>query len=390
MNIKKLVLPILIVALGVGVTMTLVKSRKAPQPQEKEHLGPLIEISELQMTAREVVVSGTGSVQARHEVSVTPQVRGRVVEISPQMVVGGVFSKDEQLFAIEDVDYQLAIDLARSNLAQAELELMRTENLADVARQEWVTLNPDSTEEPNPMVVYEPQLKSAMAVRDAAMANLKQAEINLQRTRILAPFNCYVRSEQIEIGQYLNAGSPVAAIAGTDQVEIVVPLPLDQLAWLDVPTGAVGQKGSLAEVELRSGGAVYEWQGYVSRALGEIDPHNRMARVVVTVDEPFSKEKSGNPLDQLLPGMFVEVNIQGVEIEDVFVIPRGVLRDHETIWTIDADNKLRIRNVEIIRRERDEVLVRSGLNSGDRLVVTNLSAAAEGMKLRPMDQETSQ
>lgn len=390
MNIKKLILPILIIALAVGVTMTLVKSRKVPKPEEKEHLGPLVEISELQKTSHEVVVNSTGSVQARHEVSVTPQVRGRVVEISPQMVAGGVFRKGEQLFAIEDVDYQLAIDLARSNLAQAELELMRTENLAEVAQQEWAVLNPDSTEEPNPMVVYEPQLKSAMAARDAARANLKQAEINLQRTRILAPFNCYVRSEQIEIGQYLNAGSPVATIAGTDQVEIVVPLPLDELAWLDVPTGAVGQKGSLAEVELRSGGVVYRWQGYISRAMGDIEPRNRMARVVVAVDAPFVTGKTDNPLHKLLPGMFVEVNIQGVEIEDVFVLPRGVLRDHDTIWTIDDDNKLRIRNVEIVRRERDDVLVRSGLNAGDRLVVTNLSAAAEGMKLRPMDQENGQ
>ena len=390
MNIKKLILPILIIALAVGVTMTLVKSRKVPKPEEKEHLGPLVEISELQKTSHEVVVNSTGSVQARHEVSVTPQVRGRVVEISPQMVAGGVFRKGEQLFAIEDVDYQLAIDLARSNLAQAELELMRTENLAEVAQQEWAVLNPDSTEEPNPMVVYEPQLKSAMAARDAARANLKQAEINLQRTRILAPFNCYVRSEQIEIGQYLNAGSPVATIAGTDQVEIVVPLPLDELAWLDVPTGAVGKKGSPAEVELRSGGVAYRWQGYISRAMGDIEPRNRMARVVVAVDAPFETGKTDSPLHKLLPGMFVEVNIQGVEIEDVFVLPRGVLRDHDTIWTIDDDNKLRIRNVEIVRRERDDVLVRSGLNAGDRLVVTNLSAAAEGMKLRPMDQENGQ
>ena len=391
MRMKRAILPVLVIVIAIVLTSVLIKSRKVPKPHETPHLGPLVEVAELVETSRQVIVSGTGTVQARYEVSITPQVKGRVSELSPRMVAGGIFRKDELLFAIEDVDYQLAIDLARANLAQSAYELLRNENLAEVARNEWQTLNSGSDAEPNPLVVYEPQLKSARAQRDAAQANVKQAELNLQRTRFFAPFNCYVRSEQLGIGQFLNAGSPVATVAGTDQVEIVVPLPLDELTWLQVPRNGVPQEGSLAKVELQSGGQIFHWQGVITRALGEIDPRNRMARVVVTVAEPLSSDRKGTSLlNELLPGMFVEVHLQGKEISDVIAVPRGAMHDNETVWIVGDENRLHIREVDIVRRERDEVLVRSGLDSGEKIVLTSLTGAAEGMLLRPQMQEAGE
>ncbi len=388
MKMKRAILPVLVIVIAMGLTFVLVKSRQVPTPHETPHLGPLVEVAELVKTSRQVVVSSTGTVQARFEVTITPQVKGRVSELSPRMVAGGIFRQGELLFAIEEVDYQLAIDLSRANLAQAEYELLRNENLAEVARNEWQTLNPGSGAEPNPLVVYEPQLKSARAQRDAAQANVKQAELNLQRTRVFAPFNCYVRSEQLGIGQFLNAGSPVATVAGTDQVEIVVPLPLNELAWLQVPRNGVPQKGSLAKIELQSGGQTFYWQGLITRALGEIDPRNRMARVVVTVAEPVSPERKGTSLlNELLPGMFVAVHLQGEDLSDVIAVPRGAMHDNETVWIVDDENRLHIREVDIVRRERDEVLVRSGLDSGEKIVLTSLTGAAEGMLLRPQLRE---
>jgi multidrug efflux pump subunit AcrA (membrane-fusion protein) len=177
-------------------------------------------------------------------------------------------------------------------------------------------------------------------------------------------------------------------IVGTDQAEVVVPLPLDELAWLQVPRNGNTQKGSLAQVELKSGDQVYRWQGVITRALGEIDPRNRMARVVVTVDDPHSTGISGRSLlNELLPGMFVEVRLQGKELIDVIAVPRGALHDNDTVWIADQENQLHIRTVEILRRERDEILVRSGLQAGERIVLTGVSGAAEGMLLRPQLME---
>ncbi len=391
MKVKRAVLPLLVLVVALGLTLVLVKSRKSPMPQETPHLGPLVVATELVRTNRQVVVIGTGTVQPRYEVTITPQIKGRVSEISPRMVVGGQLRKGEQLFAIEDEDYRLAIELARSSLAQAELELLRNENLAEVARREWRELNPGSSEPPNPLVVYDPQLKNARAQRDAALANVRQAELNLQRTRIFAPFKGYVRSEQVEIGQFVNAGGPVATVVGTDQLEIIVPLPLDELAWLQVPRNGESRRGSPAQVVLQSGDQLFRWQGEISRAMGEIDPRSRMARVVVTVADPVSRDgTSRSLLNELLPGMFVEVHLQGADLTGVFAVPRGALHDNDTLWIVDDENRLHIRPVDILRRERNEVLVRSGLEPGEKLVLTNLSGASEGLLLRPQLSEVGQ
>lgn len=390
MKMKRALLPFLVIVIALVLTFVLVKSRKTPKPLEAPHLGPLVEVGILTKANRQILVSGTGSAQSRYEVSITPQIKGRVSELSPQMVAGGTFQKGEMLFAIEDVDYQLAIAHAQATLAQAELELLRNENLADLARKEWHSLNSESDLEPNPLVVYEPQLKSARALRDAAQANVKQAELNLQRTRVFAPFDCYVRSEQLEIGQFLNAGAPVATVAGIEQIEIVVPLPLEEIVWLQVPRKGTKQRGSLAKVELQSGGRTFHWQGEITRSLGEIDPRNRMARVVVTVNDPFTEDtEKANLLNDLLPGMFVNVQILGEELSDIISVPRGAMHDNDTIWVIDDENRLHIREVDILRRERDEVLIRSGLEANEKIVLTNLSGAAEGMLLRPKMRETN-
>jgi RND family efflux transporter MFP subunit len=268
---------------------------------------------------------------------------------------------------------------------------LRNENLADLARKEWYSLNSESGLEPNPLVVYEPQLKSARALRDAARANVQQAELNLQRTRVFAPFDCYVRNEQLEIGQYVNMGAPVATVAGIEQVEIVVPLPLEELVWLRVPRQGTDQGGSKAKVELESGGRTFQWQGEITRSLGEIDPRNRMARVVVTVTDPFTESaEKATLLNDLVPGMFVNVTFEGDELSDVVPVPRGAMHDNDTIWVIDDENRLHIRAVEILRRERDEVLIRSGLETGEKIILTNLSGAAEGMLLRPKMQENNE
>jgi len=183
------------------------------------------------------------------------------------------FPSGDLLFEIEAVDYQLAVVRARAVQAQAELELAKVESSALVARREWEGLvmnNPvtDKNEKPNPLVLYEPQIKKARADVAAAGAALKQAELDLQRTRIYAPFDCRVRSEGIEAGQYVRAGSSVAVLAGTETAEIVVPLSLEELQWLRVPRQGSEDKGSPAKVRIRVGKKIFQLAGPVGPFTG--------------------------------------------------------------------------------------------------------------------------
>ncbi len=386
-KLKKILLPIMILVIGFAVMRFMVLARPAPQKEVKEYAGVLAEVMRVEKRDHPVQVVGTGTVQARREANITPQVSGRISAMAPSFVAGGFFKEGELLFQIEDVDYKLGVDRARAALAQAELDLVREESNARIARLEWDALGGKSGEAPNPLVVYEPQMKKARAAVSSARASLKQAELDLQRARMTAPFHCRIRSEEIDLGQYVRAGTPVGTLAGTETAEIVLPLPLDEMRWLAIPRQGAEGTGSAAEIRVTVGKTRYTWPGRVVRSLGEVDPQGRMARVVVGVDDPYHLKKrpeSGRP--DLAVGMFVEVAIRGDTLAGVFSIPRGALREEDTVWVVGEEEKLEIRKVEVVRRDRQNVLIRNHLRDGERVVLTALQGAANGMKLRTREQ----
>lgn len=379
----KIGLPLLILVMGFAIMRIMIISRPEPRKEQRENPGALVEVLSATRGARQVVVHGTGTVQPRQEVSLTPQVNGRVTKIADRFVAGGFFRQGDVLFEIEDTDYRLAVDRARAALAKAEYELTAMQGQARIARQEWERLQLGDGEQPNPLVVYEPQLKNAHAALLSAQAGLSQAQLDLQRTVLRAPFNAVIRSESVDLGQYVRSGTAVATLAGTDQAEIVVPLPLEELAWLQIPRAGQGSKATAATVQLGAGGETFAWSGKVIRQLGDVDPQGRMARVVVAVTDPYGLRQGAGERPVLSMGIFVQVLLHGKELKDVAVIPANALRDGSTVWIMN-DGHLTFRPVEVVRRTRDEVVVGQGLASGDRVVLTNLAGATKGMKLRPV------
>jgi RND family efflux transporter MFP subunit len=378
----KIGLPIIIILLGFGVFVLLKSLRQEPQKEIRQDLGALVDVFTVENQDWQVTVSGTGTVQAAQEISIIPQTSGEVIYVSPSMEEGGFFSKDEVLLKIDSTDYQLALEQAKATESKAELNLATIESWSRVARAEWERIKQVDEDEPNPLVVYEPQLKNARAELASAKAAVKQAELNLERTEIQAPFNCRIRSENVDIGQYVRAGSSVAVVAGTDSAEVIVPLPLDELRWLDVPMKGSQKKGSLATIHMEINGKDYDRQGRIVRTTGEVDPMSRMTKVVIEVQDPYGLLHEGNARKALVSGSFIDVSIKGGRLKDVFLVPRTSVRDNDTVWIMDKDNLLKIQNVQIVRYERENVLVKDSLKDGDRIVLTNISGAADGMKLR--------
>jgi RND family efflux transporter MFP subunit len=387
-KIFAILIPVLILISGIMVMKYLVSHRRPPRKEVKTQPGALAETIIVHPEQQQINIFGTGTVQPRQEASIAPQVSGKVEVVNPKLVVGGFFSTGELLFSIEEVDYQLAVQRATANLIEADVEVLKIKSTAKVARQEWKRLQPDSKEEPNPLVLYEPQLQGSIARQTAARAQLEQAKIDLERTKIRAPFNCFIRSEKIDSGQYVKAGSPVIEISGTDSVEIIVPLPHEVFRWLDIPRDLQTRKGSPATVTFAEQQQTYTYPGWLIRTLGEVDPLGRMSRVVVSVDDPYHlRKKPQHYLPELEIGMFVDVNIHGRQLDNIISLPRSAIRDHETVWVVDKDNTLQIKEVTIIYREQKTVLISTGLADGDQVVLTNIDGAAQGMRLRPVHRE---
>jgi len=385
-TIVKVMIPIIIIIAGFLIMKGMTALRTAPVKEARQEPGMIVEVLLAEKTDTTVKVRGTGTVEASEEITIIPQVSGRIDYVAPHFDVGGFFKKGEVLFSLEDSDYKLALEQAIATRAKAEYDLATMESQAKIARLEWDRINKDDTAEPNPLVLYEPQLKSARAALASATASVERALLDLERTRILAPFNARVRSENIDLGQYVRTGTAVAVISGTDRAEIAVPVPLDDLQWL---TGSLSGNGkNAALVSMTIGDRQHEWKGRVLRSTGEIDPKSRMMNLIVEVSDPYGLQagsKSGYAA--LASGAFVRVELVGTVLKDVFILPRIVFRDNSTVWVMNDEGKLVIKNVKPVRVSADEVIISEGLERGDKIIVTNISGAANGMRLRVVENE---
>ncbi|MEW6601499.1 MAG: efflux RND transporter periplasmic adaptor subunit [Nitrospirota bacterium] len=381
----KIIVPIVIILSGVLIMKILIAIRPEPVKETREDPGILVSVREVKQENIDIVIKGNGTVHASQEISVVPQISGRVTGVSPDLVVGGFFVTDEILFEIEETDYVLALEKARAARAKAAYDLATVESQAGIARAEWERMSSGDKSDPNPLVLFVPQLNNAKAALASAEAGVEQARLDLERTKVRAPFNCKVRSENIDQGQYIRAGSSVAVLAGTDSAEINVPISLDDLRWIDVPEGKDNPVGPPAVVSMTAEGTSHKWHGHVVRTSGEVDPKTRMMQIVVQIADPYGLSK-GTSSDRpaLALGTFVEVSIKGRPLNNVFVIPRTAFRDNSTIWTMDKENKMKIKHVVPVRMEKESVIVTEGLSSGDMLVLSTVSGAADGMKLRVM------
>jgi RND family efflux transporter MFP subunit len=345
--------------------------------------GPLDEVISATSADVPVLVRGHGEVGAKVAVEVVPQVSGRVVQVHPSLVAGGFFRAGEPLVVIDPRDYELAVDRSRATVAGARVRLEQELAEAEVARAEWQSMNPGQAP-PSGLVVREPQVAQARAEIEAARADLRTAELNLERTRVAVPFDGIVVSESVDVGQYVAPGRAVAMVYGTEQVEIRVPLESRELEWFDVPSRP-GAGGATVDVTLGDAGSGHSWTGTVVRMEGQVDPASRMVHVVVAVRDPFSRIGGRPPL---LPGTFVDVSIRGRSLEDVVPVPRHAVHEGRDVWVVE-DGLLRIRQVELARSDRERSYVAAGLEGSSRVVVSALDAVTDGMAVRVAEHPES-
>ncbi len=369
----KILLPIVVLALGAGATAALMSSRRAPERQERPPLGPLVEAQTIEAADILVEVTGQGEVNPKVSVDLAPQVTGRVLEVHPSLVAGGRFRAGTTLVRIDPRDYELVVERARASVAGTETVLLRERAEADAAREEWREVHGD---EPAPaLLVREPQIREAEARIAAAQADLAAAELSLERTRLSLPFDGLVIDENVDPGQLVASGQKVATVYGTQAVEIRVPLDDRELAWFDLP--ATGRGGPPARVSADFAGAVHTWSGRVDRLEGRVDSRSRMINVVVVVKDPFA----GGEAPPLLPGIFVDVAIEGRQLDDVVVIPRHALREGDQVWVLSGET-LDVRDVRVLRRDRDTAYIGEGLEPGESVVTSSLDAVTDGMTVR--------
>ncbi len=343
---------------------------------------PIVEVIEVAPQPYTVQLISRGTISPRTESTLIPQVAGRVLSISENFRAGGFFEKGEELLHIDPVDYELALTMAKAELAKMRLGLSEQKAQARQAESDWKKLGMSG--KPDALVMRKPQLANARASMASAEARVKRAEVDLARTRIFAPYAGRIMEQQVDIGQFVSTGSVLAKIYATDYVEVRLPLTDRQLAFIDLPESFRGEviekEGPTVDLNADLGGKKYSWLGHIVRTDGSIDTRSRQLFVIAQVDDPYLRDDSGRP--PLKIGQFVRAQIMGQELKDVFVIPRSVLVGTDNVLIADQNKKIQRRKLEIIWHDAENVVIRSGLNRGDRVISTAMPYATEGAAVR--------
>ncbi|WP_415719717.1 efflux RND transporter periplasmic adaptor subunit [Maridesulfovibrio sp.] len=376
------VLPLLIVAVAVIGAKTLIATRPVAKKKAPVVSAPLVNVNVLAFDDYQVWTPVMGTVEAAREISLEPQVIGRVISVSDSFIPGGYFEKGEEVLRIDPVDYELAVQQQQAVVAEAEYNLKLESGQQRVAGREWKLLKKSSggTAQEAELALRKPHLQKAKADLVSSKAKLRQARIDLGRTRVTAPFSCMVVSKSADLGAQLTLGETIASLVGTDEFWVVVSVPVDRLSSISVPSSQNNYKGSKARVVMSSGNTVMEREGEVLRLLPSLESKGRMARVIVSVKDPLNLK--GGEVRPLLLGSYVSVYIDSGTLENVVAIPRTAFRDNNTIWVMLDSGVLDIRSVEPVWRDQDFIYLAEGVKSGEKLVVTDISAPLQNMKVR--------
>jgi len=420
------------VLLGLAVVGLLVFSRAGPErTPEQEQVRSVRVIRAVAVDAVPRAI-GYGTAEPGQVWRAVAEIKGRVTKVHPQLKAGAMLKGGEVLLRIDPTEYQLAIAQLEADIAQAtaqleelavketndqaslkieeaslglaERDLQRAETLlqrnaasaAEVDQQKRNVLTQRQSVQglQNSLSLAPPQRKSLEATLAVKKAGLGQAELDLAKTVLKAPFDCRLGKVEIEPGQYLAAGQSLFEAHGTALAEVDIQIPLDQLRPLVNPDRdfepPVNMDAKTVQelfdfrviVRYRSGDFEAEWEGRVVRMREQLDPRTRTVALVIAVDRPYEQAIPGKR-PPLVQGMYCEAELRGPVRKGQVVIPRSAIHNGH-VYIVGNDNRLRRRKVEVAFAQSSFLCVKDGLQEGETLVVSDPTPAIEGLLVEPV------
>ena len=378
--IRRIGLPIAIIVVGLGLAAALLNTGPSITPQAPVAKPPLVRALTVQPSDFEFEATARGVVMPRSETDLIAEVSGRVVELSQSLVTGGFFKEDDVLLRIDPLDYEIALEQASAQVQRAVSELATARK--NFERQRNLSKRQSTSES------LEDDARNRLQIAEAALreakARLASAERELERTVVRAPYDGRVRTEQVDLGQFLNRGSRLARLYAIDAAEVRLPIKDDELAFLNISLrdGSAWEKRPSVELSAEFAGAVHRWTGEIVRTEGELDPKTRMIQLVASVAEPYRVDTTPLPV-----GLFVDAVITGGVQPNIVRLPRVAMVSPSEVYIVDSSERLVRRTVTVLRSQGDFVYISEGLLKGDRVCLSRLATAMPGMKVRVENTE---
>lgn len=390
MNSKKILwICLAILAVGIAATVLIFSTEPAAQKEAASiETAILVDVVAVKRGTFKPSIAATGTVQPVEDVNLSPLVSGQVVRRDPAFIPGGFVKKGQVLLQIDPADYRNSLELSKSEFLQSQTTLNTEMGRQQIAEQDLELIANDSlfgnnplTEEERQLVLRKPQLNAIKANISAAKASMDQAMLNLDRTTIRAPFDAHILSQNATTGSLVSQGDILGRIVGIDAYWVMATVSVSKLQWLSFPANNK-EKGALVRIENPSAWANDAYrEGFLDKQIGALDEQTRLARVLIKVTDPLATTEALKNKPKLMIGSFVEVNIQANELPNVVKVHLDYVRSNETVWVI-KEGKLEIRKVDIVLTDDTHAYIRGGLESGEEVVITDLSTVSEGIELR--------
>lgn len=350
------------------ISALLISNKPEPEKKEAKTVDALVEVLPVSAETVSFQVESQGTVIPRTETVLSAEVAGAIVDISPKFVAGGAFDRGEILMRIDPTNYQVAVDQAEALLAQRQIEY---DGAAKLRSQGYRA---------------ESEYASAAAALASARAELVRAERNLERTEIRLPYAGMVRTKEADLGQYVNVGSRLGITFATDSAEVRLPLTDQDLAFVSLPSvGDDGAQGPVVRLSAKQRGKRTEWEGRIVRTEGVVDQNTRVTFAVARIEDPYRRQSDSTHSAPLPVGTFVAATIDGTTVADVIRIPRSALRGNGQLVVVDEENRIRIRDVDIVRADGTYVYVNAGVSTGERISLTPIENPINGLRVRTND-----
>jgi len=350
-----------------------------PDPVE-EAPAPDVIVEILTPKDLQIQISSNGTTTPLTQTVLTAEVGGEVIYRSKKFSEGSSVIEGEILAKIDDTDLQLQYKNALLQLANAEVQHSLQLAEAEVAKEAWEKIGDGVASD---LTLKKPQLKQAEALLEVAKAQVSSAKNKLNKTEIVAPYAGRIQSVNIDLGTTIIPGQPVGALYTSSEIEVTLAVKDNDLQFLSIPMdGRKLDPSEQALVEIRSfyKGKNQTWIGRLERVDGVIDPVTRMINLIAVFKNDFIETDKPN-----LPiGLFVEALIDGINLKNIFSIPVNAISENNEVYIVNNDNELESRQLSILKKYSDFVIVKDGLKAGERIVISKLSTASNGIKVNPV------
>ncbi len=350
--------------------------RRAPQG------GPQLAVETLRISSQDyqVRLESYGTIQPKTRSILVAQVSGQIVSINPNVRDGGFFETGNVLATIDPRDYEADVRIAEATLMDARQALAEAEARSNQAAEDWERLGNEG--EAPELVLRIPQLEAARARVISAQSGLRKAQLDLERTNIVAPFAGRVLRKLVDLGQVVSVNTQLAEIYATDTVEIRLPLRNRDLPFIDLPESYRYSEVSpdrAVPVVIRSDlTGPNSWEGRLIRTEGAIDEAARQLHVIAEIEDPFGKaSESRNPLKI---GQYVTAEMPGRVVQGAVVIPNTTIYQGSYVYVVE-DGILRRRDIDVAWQNDTEAIVAGNLGVGDELVLTPLGQVTSGIRV---------